>query len=910
MHPIFIKSFVQFRKWNALHWVLIVLSLSLLACNATEEEQKYILKYDEPAPNRGGVIRETDKYYPYDYDWENWSLPLGNGYIGANIFGRTDTERVQITENTLSTKGLYGGSSLTNFAEIYIDFKHDSTTNYERSLVLNEGLSKVSYESGGTNYSRVYFTSYPDKVMVIKLSADRGASLSFTLRPAIPYKKPFGEASDYAGKTGKVTAEGDLITLSGSMEYIPIEYEGQVKLILHGGSMQAENNEDNDEGKITVNNADSAMILIAAGTNYQLKPEVFLAERAEKLAGNPYPHAKVSSYIQNAASKSYAEILAAHLADYRSYFGRVDIHLGSTKVPDATTDQLLANYKEGVYDPYLEELYFQFGRYLLISSSRENGMPSNLQGIWNQYDLAPWTSGYWHNINVQMNYWPAFNTNLAEMFQAYVSYNEAFRKKGHLQAMKYLSWHHKDKLSSDTTENGWIIGTGASPYHIGSPGGHSGPGTGGLTTKLFWDYYEFTGDTSVLKQKTYPAILGMGKFLSKVLLPYDSLLLTSPSASPEQLNENGNSKYYTTVGCAFDQQMIYENHGDILKAAGILGEQSGFIDTIREQIAKLDPVQVGWSGQIKEYREEKYYGEIGEYNHRHISQLVGLYPGTIINSNTPAWLDAAKVTLALRGDESTGWAMAHRLNLWARAGEGERAYRLYQTLLKKGTLDNLFDTHPPFQIDGNFGGTAGVAEMLLQSHEGYISLLPSIPEAWNSGSYSGLVARGNFEVSAKWNNGQASEFKVLSRGGNNCKVKYFNIAKAIVTDSNGKKLRFTSESDDVISFPTIKGEYYTIKSIPGYTPVNPPAGLTYEIEGDNAILNWEESVAEGSYNLYLHEDNAPDYLLVQEGIRDTNFNIELPGLKSKGYEIIRLTFVSKSGRESQGLALPIYFTDK
>lgn len=849
------------------------------------------LWYDEPAPN------STD-------GWEKWSLPLGCGYMGANVFGRTDSERIQITENSLANPYGTGSSSfrrgLNNFSETYIDFNHNNPANYTRELSLNDSVAHVQYDYDGVTYNREYFTSYPDKIMAVKLTASQAGKLSFTLRPTIPYIKDYNtEPGDGMGKSGTVTAEGDTITLEGNMHYYDIDFEGQYKVIPTGGSMTAQNDDNGENGTITVTDADSAVILIAVGTNYIMQPDVFTLPAKEKLANNPHPHEKVSKIISDASAKSYDELLSAHKADYQKYFNRVNLDLGG-EIPSVTTDQLLNQYKKGTYNPYLEELYFQYGRYLLICSSREGCLPANLQGIWNVYDSSPWSAGYWHNINVQMNYWPAFNTNLAEMFESYADFNESFRNAAQKNADKYLAAIGSDLIAeTGTGENGWAVGTGVRPYDVGGPsaGGHSGPGTGGFTTKLFWDYYDFTQDDTVLSEHTYPAIAGMAKFLSKTLIEQDDKLLVYPSASPE----NANNKQ--TTGCAFDQQMVYENHADLIKAAQLLGKEDDAIAQLAaEQVDRLDPVVVGYSGQVKEYREENYYGEFGEYKHRHISQLCGLYPGTSISSNTPAWMDAAKVTLNERGDQSTGWAMAHRLNLWARTGDGNRAYKLYQTLLKNGTLTNLWDTHPPFQIDGNFGGTAGVAEMLLQSHEGSIAPLAALPSSWSDGSYRGLVARGNFEVNASWSNKQADRFEILSKSGGTCNLKYYNVADATVKTTDGSPVSFTNDGTDRISFETEAGQTYVIENIPTYKATAAPTNLSFNAESDGTVnLGWNASGDAASYNVYKAVGSAPDYTLISSDVKGTSFSYTESDLNTIEQCTYRVTAVSADGRESAGI---------
>ena len=372
-----------------------------------------------------------------------------------------------------------------------------------------------------------------------------------------------------------------------------------------------------------------------------------------------------------------------------------------------------------------------------------------------------------------MNYWPAFNTNLHELFLPYIEYFKTYRESAQENADQYIKRNFPEKYTEAGT-NGLSIGTAGWLYKItGAPDpqkGHSGPGTGAFTTKLFTDYYEFSCDEKALAEVVYPANRSMAVFLSKMLEEQeDGKLLVKYSASPEQMHKG---QHYYTKGCAFDQQMVYECYNDTVMLADTLGIKDEFVEKLREDVKRLDPVQVGASGQIKEYREETFYGDIGEYHHRHISHLVGLYPGTIINMNTPEWLSAAEYSLNERGDLSTGWSVAHKLNAWARIKNGDRAHDVLGVLLKNCTLPNLWDTHPPFQIDGNFGGTSGIAEMLLQSHEGYIHLLPALPKKWYNGSFEGLCARGGFVVWAKWENGIPSKIKVISNVGGKMKLVF------------------------------------------------------------------------------------------------------------------------------------------
>ena len=892
---------------------LVFIPVSLQASAAEDEfdtQKPLRLFYDEEAPYGNEDIEEFNwGATVLDDGWERWSIPLGNGYMGVNVFGRTETERLQITENSMvdiRSSSTYGG--LTNFAEVYMDFGHvnENVTNYGRDLLLDEGTAHVQYTYDGVTYSRELFASYPDKVTVVKLSADQAGKISFTLRAKAPFLEDFytDDSGVLKGRTGTVTAEGDTITLSGEYGTYRVKYEGQFKVIPTGGTVSAATDSDGN-GCLQVQGADSAIVVIAVGTNYPIGDSAMFtaSDKLAELAKYPHPHEKVTEIMAAASAKNYETLLANHQADYKELFGRVKVDLGGSYNDKVTTDQLIDNYKAGTYNKYLEALYFQYGRYLLICSSRKGTLPPNLQGIWNRYKWAPWTGGYWHNINIQMNYWPVFNTNLAELFDCYMDYYNAYLPKAESLAQSHILSQHSDNAELPGGY-GWSISTGAWPYSMGVPNGkgNDGYGTGALMAKSFYEYYEFTRNRAKLEENLYPAVLGAALFMTKVMEPYGDYLLADPSASPEQ-QHNGQS--YVSVGTAWDQQNAYEMHKNAIDLAKELGrENDPEIQMLQQRMEQLDPVIVGASGQVKEFREENYYGEIGEYNHRHISQLVGLYPGTIINETTPAWFDAAAVTMTERGDKSTGWAMAHRLNLWARTKRGDRAYDLFQQLLKTGTNNNLWDTHPPFQIDGNLGGTSGVAEMLLQSHEGYIEPLAAIPEEWSTGSYEGLVARGNFEVGAKWSAGQMEKIRITSKAGETCRLKYYNIGEATVTASDGSQVSVTKESNDLISFPTTVGVSYTISAIPSFTATQAPSNLQVSLDQttfDKASLSWTASGDAASYTIYRAEESAPDYTVIAENVTDTSYTHEIPEDSIGRQATYKVVAVAENGRESQGV---------
>ena len=829
------------------------------------------------------TLRYTKPALDCDYGWEHQSLPIGNGYLGANIFGGISRDRIQITENSLQNPGEMGG--LNNFAELYLHFDHKKVTDYQRGLSLNDAVAYTRYTADGVQYRREYFASYPDRALVIRLTANKPFSVRLEL--TVPYVKSYAIVKgDGGGKTGSVFYESNRAHLKGRMEYYNIRFAGELAVVADGDVVA-------NEAGLQVTQATDVTIYLTIGTNYELRPEVFLEDDPKRKLRVFDPTSDVRKTLTSVLALGFDKVRQRHLDDYRTLFGRVELDLGGENTQP--TDRLLRSYSCGKHIPYLEALYFQFGRYLLIASSRKGTLPANLQGVWNVHDHSPWGSGYWHNINVQMNYWPAFSTNLAETFNAYADFNAAFRPKAELLAREYIQ---KTMPENDEAGNcGWTVGTGVYPYSIEGPGGHSGPGTGGLTTKLFWDAFDFTRDPEILKAVSYPALRGMSEFLTKtVRLDADGLYRADFSASPEQVQ---NKQYYHTRGCTFDQQMIWENGRDFIEAAEHLGQTDELVYSMqKKQLPCYHPVRIGDSGQVKEFEEENLYGEIGEYHHRHISQLIGLHPGTLINRNTPAWMDAAKITLTERGDRTTGWALAHRLNAWARLGDGDHAHRMLRRLLGKRTMENLWDFHPPFQIDGNFGGTAGITEMLMQSHAGCISILPALPKTWKNGHVKGLVARGAFEVNIRWREGLATEIQIHSKAGGNCKIFYPGIECACLAGTDE-----VERQTDILSFNAVAGCDYTVTQIPGEPVTNAPNRLALR----NGELRWKAK-ADTIYRVYRSMEDAPNYTLLAQ-LTCGNFRDPMD-ISDKRSVLYKVTAQKKGHRESTGAVIAAINTDR
>lgn len=801
------------------------------------------------------VLRYKQAAARTDEGWEQYSLPIGNGYAGASVFGGTDIERLQFTTNTFANRYKQGGVS--NFAEIYLHFPQAEIFDYERGLRLLDGVAYSRYTADGVYVQREAFFSYPDKVFVYRIVTT--APMDFQAELIIPY---LGARSlEDGGRTGEVFAEGNQLVMRGTLPSRQLKYEGRLSVVTDG-QVCVKN------GKLSVEGSTESVLFFAMGTSYKLCEEVFL-ESGHKALGED-PHEAVCKDLNNALSQGYQNVYQRHRADYTELAGRVEVDLGGVEDFRAT-DELLNAYRRGECVPYLEELYYAYGRHLLISSSRKGTPPASLQGVWTVHDKSPWGSGFWHNINIQMNYWPAFTTNLAETFEAYVAYWKSYLKQAQINASHWIADTNPENFADGAGECGWILGTGAFCYEIEgrSQSPHSGPGTGGLTSLMLWDYYDFTRDERVLKEVAFPGVHGMAKFLTKTVRNYDGQLLCSFSASPEQIlsgdvwiQQHPLQKYHVTVGCAFDQQMLYENAFADLCLAEALGIEDEITRLERGQMESYFPVQIGYSGQIKEFGEEFFYGEIGEAKHRHISQLMSVMPGCLVSQKTPAWLDAAKLTLIHRGDESTGWALAHRFCAWARACDGDHAYLLLNNLLKNRTYPNLWDVHPPFQIDGNFGAVAGITEMLLQSHGGVISLFPALPKNWKNVSFKGLKARGNFTLSASYCEGVIEDCFIESVvGGTVClRVNQQDLITVVkLSDGSEVALRKTAEG---ICFETTAGESYQVLGFAKRTNALIPKEASACWTEEGVRLSWKHCAAR--YAVYRAVGDDSNYALLGE----------------------------------------------
>ncbi|EHK2427039.1 glycoside hydrolase N-terminal domain-containing protein [Clostridium perfringens] len=831
--------------------------------NENIDLDKLALWYDEPATN-----------------WENEALPIGNGYMGGMVFGSVASERIQYNEKTLwsggpgAWEGYNGGNkegaweavqeirkiladggtpsndlyqrvcgdqraygAYQNFGDIFLDFKsHEESkvTNYRRELNIEESLSTVKYNYKGVNYEREYFCSYPDNVMVIKLKADKASSLTVDVR------------NEGAHNGKNLSVENNTLILSGAIEDNGMKYESQIKVINTGGSIQ------DKEDRISVENADEITIIMSAGTDYVNEYPTYKGED---------PHSAVTERINNAVNLGYDELKSRHIEDYKNLFDRVNLNLGELKL-DKPTDEMLNEYKTNQSNS-LETLFFQYGRYLLISSSREGSLPANLQGVWNNSNNPPWSSDYHFNVNIQMNYWPAEVANLSETAIPLVEYVESLREPGRKTAEMHCGIE-----GAMENKNGWTVNTMNNPFGFTAMGWEFdwgwAPTSNAWISQNLWEHYQFTEDKDYLRENIYPIMKEAAQFWTQFLVEYThsdgkTYLVSSPSYSPEHGPR--------TVGTTFDQELIWQLFTDTIKASETLGIDEEFRAELEDKRERLLTPQIGKHGQVQEWKDDI---DDPNNNHRHISHLVGLYPGTQINQkDTPELYEAAKVTMNHRGDGGTGWSKANKINLWARLLDGDRAHRLLENQLTTSTLENLFDTHPPFQIDGNMGAVSGMAEMLVQSHLGTINPLPALPTAWEDGSFDGLKARGNFEISANWNNNSLNLLKIKSSSGNDCYLEYPGITEAIITDANGNKITPEVVSENVVKFQTEVNGEYKVEGMPMEKPekVN---GLKALRNGDNSVsLKWNKTKFAECYDVY--RKGKGDFELIAEDVKTEEF---------------------------------------
>jgi hypothetical protein len=671
-------------------------------------------------------------------------------------------------------------------------------TDYSRKLDIERAVSTVTYAQDGTNYSREYFVSHPDNVLVIRLTADKPGSLSRTIRITTP-------------QTNKnISSAGSIITMQGKpadQGEAGLKFAQQIKVIPSGGAMTTSNSQ------ITVENADEILIISSAATNYQQ-----CMDDTYNYFSTTNPLDKVSETIDAASQKSYSQLLNDHVNDYQSLYNRMNLNLGdAANTNNKNTDDLLAGYKNNTNTPaenlYLEQLYYQFGRYLLISSSRKSGLPANLQGIWADGLTPPWNADYHTNINIQMNYWLAEQTNLADCHWPAIDFVKSLVPRGKYTAQQYFC------KQDGSPVRGWV------DFHENNIWGNTGPATSGAfyfpaaagwLCQDIWEYYLFNQDKTFLEEY-YPLIRDAALFWVDNLWldSRDDTWVASPSYSPEH------GPY--SLGASCDQAIITELFDMAIQANKILKRNPAEVEEITAIKGKLAGPRIGLAGQFMEWKDETTMDISGDGGHRHVNHLFWLHPGSQIvtgrSLQEDLYAEAMKKTLNTRGDGGTGWSKAWKINFWARLRDGNHAHKLLEELLKQSTLNNLFDTHPPFQIDGNFGATAGMTEMLVQSQGGAIEILPALPDTWTSGSFKGIKARGNFELSAQWKNGQIVSLEIISNSGNNCVVKYKDIHNYILTKQGGGNVSVSVVDNNTLSFETIPGETYIVRLAASSIPI-------------------------------------------------------------------------------------------
>jgi alpha-L-fucosidase 2 len=726
----------------------------------------------------------------YDAPASNWNeaLPIGNGRIGAMVFGAPALEQLQLNEETVWSGGpnnnvtaesgkaipavrklIFEGKFLEAQAladsllmpkknsgmmfqpvgNLFIKFKdHENVKNYYRDLNIEKAVATVTYQADGVNYKREIFSSFPHQAIIVRLSADKPGKISFEAYMDSPQKSEQKISNQRLVLTG--------ITTDHEGEKGQVRFESQLKALTEGGKAKLE------DGKWTVKDANTATLYISMATNFKNYKDI-----------SADPSARATAYLDKAVTVKYPTALDQHIKAYQKYFNRVKLDLGVTEAVNKPTNRRIFEFAKA-NDPHLAAMYFQFGRYLLISSSQPGTQPANLQGIWNDKVNAAWDSKYTININTEMNYWPAEVTNLTELHDPLFKLIKDISVTG--QETAQLMYGAKGWVAHHNTDLWRITGIVDRPYAGLWPMG------GNWLCQHLWDHYVFTGDKKFLAEY-YPVLKSACQFYLDVLQeePTNKWLVVSPSNSPENTYVEG-KRVSIAAGTTMDNQLLFDLFSKTMRASEILGLDAEFRSKLASTKARFAPMQIGKHSQLQEWMHDS---DRPNDKHRHVSHLYGVYPSNQISPfRTPELFDAARTSLLYRGDPATGWSMGWKVNLWARFLDGNHAYKLITDQLRLvgatvdgvsvnggGTYPNMFDAHPPFQIDGNFGCTSGIAEMLMQSHDGAIHILPALPDNWPTGTINGLMARGGFEVDIIWKDKKVSQVKVKSKLGGNCRIR-------------------------------------------------------------------------------------------------------------------------------------------